>query len=104
MTTWEPSTKAFKSQMCSVKRTIGDKDIGRFKLQQFKNYEVDVGMKVFYSKASSALQRAADSKDKVNLFMNFGWGLDGEGSAQEDGAANFALPFATLLAILAIFA
>lgn len=32
MTTWEPSTKAFKSQMCSVKRAIGDKDIGRFKL------------------------------------------------------------------------
>ena len=55
MTTWEPSTKAFKSQMCSVKRTIGGKDIGRFKLQQFKNYEVDVGMKVFYSKASSLL-------------------------------------------------
>ena len=76
-TFWEYTTKKFKTQLCTVRRAIGTSDIGRFKLKENVDYNVHVGAKVFYSKLSSRLSRAADAAQPVKLNMEFGWSASG---------------------------
>jgi len=87
-TSWEFTSKKFKKQLCTVKRALGGDDIGRFKLRENVDYNVQVGTKVFYSKVSSSMQRAADAEETFKLRLDFGWGraeASKNHSYEEDG-------------------
>ena len=101
-TFWEFTTKQFKTQLCTVKRAIGADDIGRFKLKENIDYKVQVGAKVFYSKTSSALQRAGDVAEPFLLNMDFDWPEVQMKEELEDGSLDLTVFGALFTSFMAL--
>lgn len=51
-TFWEYSTEKFEEQTCTFKRKLGSKDLGEIRIETNTDYEVSVGVKLFFSKGS----------------------------------------------------
>ena len=70
-TFWEFTSKKFQDQNCTLKRKIGEGDIGKIKIKPNYEYNVYIGAKIFFSKGASSLSRAADAAEPLIMKINY---------------------------------
>ena len=70
-TFWEFTSRKFQDQNCTLKRKIGDDDIGKIKIKSGVSYNVYIGAKIYYSKGASTLSRAADAAEPLTMKVNY---------------------------------